>query len=170
MTVGAAGNQPAGRRGSVAELFEPASSSRPPPSGALWKPDTAFFARIAEELRLRPSEIAYVGDRVDNDVLPAAAAGMFTVLLRRGPWGMIQSTWDEAITADEVAENLDEAVDLILAENGQPVPAGTSRARKPGPLRAAVPTGSRRLDGRRARRGRTARRRHGGRSLGGPTR
>jgi hypothetical protein len=29
-------------------------------------------------------EIAYVGDRVDNDIVPASAAGMFTVRVRRG--------------------------------------------------------------------------------------
>lgn len=34
-----------------------------------------------------------VGDRVDNDVVPAAAAGMVAVHLRRGPWGFLQSAW-----------------------------------------------------------------------------
>ncbi len=32
-------------------------------------------------------EIAYVGDRLDNDIRPAAAAGLFTVWIKRGPWG-----------------------------------------------------------------------------------
>ena len=75
------------------------------------KPDPAFFARIVAELGLPASEIAYVGDRVDNDILPAAAAGLFTVHLRRGPWGIIQAAWPEATTADASAANLDEAVD-----------------------------------------------------------
>jgi len=54
------------------------------------KPDPVFFA---EALRLMgdpdPSEVAYVGDRVDNDVLPSAAAGMRSVWLHRGPWGLL---------------------------------------------------------------------------------
>ena len=37
-----------------------------------------------------PANLAYVGDRIDNDVLPALAAGMRAVWLRRGPWGRIQ--------------------------------------------------------------------------------
>jgi FMN phosphatase YigB (HAD superfamily) len=32
----------------------------------------------------------YVGDRLDNDIRPAAQAGMITALIRRGPWGVIQ--------------------------------------------------------------------------------
>ena len=63
-------------------------------TSAAWdvsKPDPAFFARLLSELALPASAVAYVGDRVDNDVLPAAAAGLFTVHLRRGPWGVIQA-------------------------------------------------------------------------------
>ena len=32
----------------------------------------------------------YVGDRLDNDIRPAAAAGLRTALIRRGPWAVIQ--------------------------------------------------------------------------------
>jgi FMN phosphatase YigB (HAD superfamily) len=34
-------------------------------------------------------EIAYVGDRLDNDIAPAAHSGLVTVWVRRGPWGYI---------------------------------------------------------------------------------
>ena len=55
-----------------------------------------------------PSEIAYVGDRVDNDVLPANRAGMVSVFLRRGPWGYLHATWPGAAEAririDSLAE------------------------------------------------------------------
>ncbi len=64
------------------------------------KPEPAFFARVAAELGSPADRIAYVGDRVDNDVLPARAAGMTAVHLRRGPWGVIHSTWPEAAQAD----------------------------------------------------------------------
>jgi len=36
-----------------------------------------------------PEDVAYVGDRLDNDVLPAALAGMRAVWLKRGPWAVI---------------------------------------------------------------------------------
>ena len=34
-------------------------------------------------------DVAYVGDRLDNDVRPSAAAGIRPVWIRRGPWGVI---------------------------------------------------------------------------------
>ena len=55
------------------------------------KPNSEFFARISQELDLPPGAIAYVGDRIDNDVTPAAAAGMTAVFLKRGPWGYLQA-------------------------------------------------------------------------------
>jgi HAD superfamily hydrolase (TIGR01509 family) len=51
------------------------------------KPSAAFFERVAAEAGVAPDELAYVGDRVDNDVEPALAAGMTAIHVRRGPWG-----------------------------------------------------------------------------------
>ena len=59
-------------------------------SSARWgveKPKPAFFERIVAECGVPAEEIAYVGDRVDNDIEPALAAGMVAVHVRRGPWG-----------------------------------------------------------------------------------
>jgi FMN phosphatase YigB (HAD superfamily) len=85
--VGIAGNQPA----EVEDFFRalPVELSLCASSGT-WrvsKPDPEFFVRVAEALALPPSRVAYVGDRLDNDVLPALAAGMVAVHVRRGPWG-----------------------------------------------------------------------------------
>jgi len=72
------------------------------------KPDPGFFARaLALMGEPAPSEVAYVGDRVDNDVLPAAAAGLRAVWIRRGPWGMIQALPGDtapALVVDTLAE------------------------------------------------------------------
>ncbi|WP_208116980.1 HAD family hydrolase [Paraburkholderia sediminicola] len=46
---------------------------------------------IAATNGLAPSEIAYVGDRLDNDIEPALRAGMVPVFIRRGPWAHVQS-------------------------------------------------------------------------------
>ena len=62
----------------------------------LRKPDPRFFESIVELAGCEPHELAYVGDRVDNDVLPAAAAGLVAVHVRRGPWGRLQPTPPEA--------------------------------------------------------------------------
>lgn len=54
------------------------------------KPDPEFYRRGLELMgNPDPQNVAYVGDRLDNDVLPARAAGMRAVWLRRGPWGII---------------------------------------------------------------------------------
>ena len=60
------------------------------------KPDPAFFERVVELVECDAGEVAYVGDRVDNDVLPAARAGLVAVHVRRGPWGRLQRTPAEA--------------------------------------------------------------------------
>jgi FMN phosphatase YigB (HAD superfamily) len=68
------------------------------------KPAPEFFERIVAEADARPGEIAYVGDRVDNDVLPALAAGMVAVHVRRGPWGYLHEPPPEALRAASLAE------------------------------------------------------------------
>ncbi|MFI9050397.1 HAD family hydrolase [Streptomyces sp. NPDC053427] len=60
------------------------------------KPDLEFFARVAAAVPFQPDEILYVGDRVDNDLRPGAAAGMRTALVHRGPWATIQWNTPEA--------------------------------------------------------------------------
>jgi FMN phosphatase YigB (HAD superfamily) len=79
------------------------------------KPDPRFFARIVDELGLPAAEIAYVGDRVDNDVMPALAAGMVPVHLRRGPWGIVQAGWPEAMRARVRADSLDAVAERLVA-------------------------------------------------------
>jgi HAD superfamily hydrolase (TIGR01509 family) len=76
-------------------------------SSARWgveKPSAAFFERIVAEVGEEPDRIAYVGDRIDNDVVPALAAGMVAVHVRRGPWGYLHEAPDEAIRIDSLAE------------------------------------------------------------------
>ncbi len=38
-----------------------------------------------------------MGDRVDNDILPALDAGLVAVHVRRGPWGLLHETPPGAI-------------------------------------------------------------------------
>ncbi|GFE13087.1 hypothetical protein Sgleb_11340 [Streptomyces glebosus] len=58
------------------------------------KPDLLFFERVADVVPFENDQILYVGDRVDNDLRPAVAAGMHTALVHRGPWATIQ--WNTA--------------------------------------------------------------------------
>jgi HAD superfamily hydrolase (TIGR01662 family) len=111
--LGVTGNQPEGAAEQTAKLglpFDVVGSS------AIWgvnKPDGGFFERIVSEFELEASEIVYVGDRLDNDVLPAQEAGMIAVFIRRGPWGYLQSTWPEAEGVKHKIRSLNELPALI---------------------------------------------------------
>jgi HAD superfamily hydrolase (TIGR01662 family) len=77
-------------------------------SSAGWgvtKPSRGFFERVVAEAGCEPGEVAYVGDRVDNDVVPAAEAGLVAVHVRRGPWGFLQRGAEQArLRIDSLAE------------------------------------------------------------------
>ena len=86
LLVGAAGNMAMRHEDIVRPHVDFVSSSE---RWAVEKPAPEFFARVAAETGRSVEEIAYVGDRVDNDVAPALAAGMVAVHIRRGPWGYL---------------------------------------------------------------------------------
>jgi HAD superfamily hydrolase (TIGR01662 family) len=106
--VGIVGNQPARAEAALSALGLPMDLVASSDSWGVQKPDPRFFERIATELGLPIAEIAYVGDRLDNDIRPAAAAGMQAIFLRRGPWAWIQAPVDDppeaALTLNSLAE------------------------------------------------------------------
>jgi FMN phosphatase YigB (HAD superfamily) len=55
------------------------------------KPDPGFFAHVVEAAGAPADEILYVGDRVDKDVVPALAAGLRAVRIRRGMHAEVES-------------------------------------------------------------------------------
>ncbi|MFG2821694.1 HAD family hydrolase [Kitasatospora sp. NPDC048365] len=83
------------------------------------KPDPEFFRRVSAVTPTLAEEILYVGDRLDNDILPAAAAGMRTALIRRGPWGWIQQHDPAAAEATFRIDSLAELPDLIAKFNAE---------------------------------------------------
>jgi HAD superfamily hydrolase (TIGR01549 family) len=94
--VGVVGNQTAAMEAWARDSALPADVISSSASLGVRKPDPAFFAAIVRLMGCEANEVAYVGDRVDNDVLPAAAAGLVAVHVRRGPWGRLQRTPSEA--------------------------------------------------------------------------
>lgn len=109
-------NQPASRTGELRALGISADVLAMSDELGVAKPDPAFFARAQSLMGdPPPANVAYVGDRVDNDVLPALEAGMRAVWLRRGPWGVIQQLPPgeppilAVATLTELAERIGEA-------------------------------------------------------------
>jgi HAD superfamily hydrolase (TIGR01509 family) len=89
--LGIVGNQPSRTDAVLSGLRTPVAFAVSSETWGVHKPDPAFFDRVASELGVAPRQVAYVGDRIDNDIRPAAAAGMVAVFVRRGPWAFIQA-------------------------------------------------------------------------------
>jgi len=96
--VGVAGNQTARAGRFLRELNLPCDVLATSDEWGETKPDLAFFEKMIAVSGHDCDEIAYVGDRLDNDIAPAAEAGLFTVWLRRGPWGFILQPGDLLIS------------------------------------------------------------------------
>ena len=104
--IGIAGNQPAEAEPAVRALALDLDFVATSAGLGVEKPAPAFFAKVAELAAARLAEIAYVGDRLDNDVLPARRAGMVAVFLARGPWGRLHARSDDVRLADVRIGNL----------------------------------------------------------------
>jgi HAD superfamily hydrolase (TIGR01549 family) len=101
LLVGAAGNMAVVHEDPLRDHLDFVASSE---RWGVEKPAAAFFARVADETGRPEHEIAYVGDRVDNDVRPALAAGMVAVHVRRGPWGHLQEPPPQALSVRSLGE------------------------------------------------------------------
>jgi HAD superfamily hydrolase (TIGR01549 family) len=83
------------------------------------KPTPGFFKRLIAECGMPADQIAYVGDRLDNDIRPALEVGLVTVFVRRGPWGY-QHQHDPAIAMSHLrVNNLDELPDALTRYNAE---------------------------------------------------
>jgi HAD superfamily hydrolase (TIGR01662 family) len=98
--IGIAGNQTREMEIAMKTLGLPADIIASSAKWGVQKPSAAFFEKLIKAVGFNPPEIAYVGDRLDNDVIPARKAGLATVFLERGPWGRIHCKWPEAKLAD----------------------------------------------------------------------
>jgi HAD superfamily hydrolase (TIGR01549 family) len=79
------------------------------------KPSPAFFTAVLTRLGIEAADAArvlYVGDRVDNDVLPAIEAGMSTCWVRRGPWGQLHDLPDD-VSPDLILDGVGELPQLV---------------------------------------------------------
>jgi HAD superfamily hydrolase (TIGR01549 family) len=111
--IGIAGNQPIEAERAVADLGLDTDFVATSAGLGVEKPSPAFFDGIAEIAGTAPADIAYVGDRLDNDVLPSRNAGMTAVFLERGPWGRNHATRADAKLADIRIKQLVELPDAL---------------------------------------------------------
>lgn len=110
LRVGIAGNQSEALECWTRSFGFPVSVIGSSVSWGVRKPAPGFFRRMVAEAGCEADRLAYVGDRVDNDVLPALEAGIVAVHLRRGPWGRLQASPPGAISIDSLTELADALV------------------------------------------------------------
>jgi FMN phosphatase YigB (HAD superfamily) len=108
LRVGAAGNMHAHHESFLRSHVDFVGSSE---RWGVAKPDAGFFARIVLEADVAAEQILYVGDRVDNDVVPALAAGLHAVRIRRGAHAHVESP-DGVVTIGSLAD-LPEALERV---------------------------------------------------------
>ncbi|NLU84867.1 HAD family hydrolase [Rhodococcus sp. HNM0569] len=113
LTVGIAGNQPEGAEDQLLALGFTADFLASSTRWGVAKPSVEFFERVLVSAHCPAPAVLYVGDRLDNDVLPARAVGMRTALLRRGPWGYLHSRAPEAHLADLRLDSLTQLSRLV---------------------------------------------------------
>ena len=77
----------------------------------LHKPDLSFFGLALTKADCRPEEAVMIGDRFDNDILPANKIGMKTARIAQGLFS-VQRPLNDDYTADYELSSLADLLDL----------------------------------------------------------
>ena len=113
LRVGIAGNQPVTAEAALRQLDFEADFVASSAGWGVAKPSPDFFTKVVEAAGMPAEHIAYVGDRLDNDVLPARAAGMFAIFIERGPWGRAHANHPDIVKAHAIVQSLTEVPDVL---------------------------------------------------------
>ena len=109
--MGLTGNQPSAMEAALVAAGVPADVVASSERWGVEKPAPEFFRRLLTESGVPAREVLHVGDRLDNDVLPALQAGLRAALIRRGPWGMLHAA--QAPASVSVLDSLMEVPELV---------------------------------------------------------
>lgn len=78
------------------------------------KPDIRIFDYALDKASCAPQETCMIGDRLDNDILPAKALGMKTVWIKQG-FGALQKPLSKSEEPDYTISSLSELLKIFLA-------------------------------------------------------
>ena len=76
------------------------------------KPDRRIFDIALERSRCRPENAVMIGDRIDNDIVPAKQLGMKTIWVKQG-FGSLWNITDESEKADIEINNLSDILKYL---------------------------------------------------------
>ncbi len=78
------------------------------------KPDERFFRTILDRAGFAPSEAIMIGDRLDNDIIPAKQVGLRTVWMRQGRYAALEPRVPDELP-DETISDLEELPSAIAS-------------------------------------------------------
>lgn len=76
------------------------------------KPDIRIFDYALDKANCAPQETCMIGDRLDNDILPAKSLGMKTVWIKQG-FGALQKPLSKSEEPDHSINNLSELLEIF---------------------------------------------------------
>ena len=99
------------REWGLARYFEVVVSSA---EEGMQKPDPRMFLLALERAGCAPEQAIMVGDRLDNDIVPAKQLGMKTIWIRQG-WGGVPEPKSAEETPDAQVNSLEELRELLCS-------------------------------------------------------
>lgn len=76
------------------------------------KPDLEIFRRALERAECIPENAYMIGDRLDNDIVPAAKVGMFTIWVKQGTFAYTNLDMF-SYKPDIIVEHIGEIIDYL---------------------------------------------------------
>ncbi|WP_440117405.1 HAD family hydrolase [Paenibacillus sp. QZ-Y1] len=79
------------------------------------KPDPELYAVALKQAGCKPEEAVMIGDRIDNDIMPAKKLGMHTIRILQG-YGRFQPERDDEERPDWTIESLEQLLPLLVID------------------------------------------------------
>ena len=79
------------------------------------KPDKRIFEIALQRSKCKPENAVMIGDRIDNDIVPAKLLGMHTIWIKQG-FGQYWKVKNENEKADLVVKDINEICDSLLVQ------------------------------------------------------
>ena len=81
------------------------------------KPDPELYAVALKQAGCEPEEAVMIGDRIDNDIIPAKRLGLLTIRILQG-YGRFQPELEGQERADWTIESLEQLIPLLVPSEG----------------------------------------------------